>query len=60
MVAQVGLEPTSIAAGDFKSPVFTISPLSQYKRMAKMMGLEPTTFCVTGRRSNQLSYIFKN
>ena len=27
--------------------------------MAEVTGLEPATFCVTGRRSNQLSYTSK-
>ena len=29
MVPGVGLEPTSLAAGDFKSPVYTIPPPGQ-------------------------------
>jgi hypothetical protein len=33
-----------------------MGPLSFKREMAGWTGLEPATFCVTGRRSNQLSY----
>jgi hypothetical protein len=35
-------------------------PCDALATMATLMGLEPTTFAVTGRRSNQLSYSAKD
>lgn len=32
-------------------------PVMFFRKVARMTGLEPATFAVTGRRSNQLSYI---
>ena len=39
MVREEGLEPSILAAGDFKSPVYTIPPLSHY--LVRLEGLEP-------------------
>ena len=36
-----------------------LDALDALETMATLMGLEPTTFAVTGRRSNQLSYSAK-
>jgi hypothetical protein len=33
------------------------APLQQGFHLERMMGLEPTTFCMASRRSSQLSYI---
>jgi hypothetical protein len=37
-------------------PMAVPSEAPQEQRMAGWTGLEPAAFCVTGRRSNQLSY----
>ncbi len=39
--------------GDFQSPAL---PTELQKHMATRNGIEPSTSCVTGRRSNQLNY----
>src|SRR5208282_5909359 len=50
----------------YTHPIFGVDPLTVYvpcphfmvesQELAGWTGLEPATFCVTGRRSNQLSY----
>ena len=40
-----------------KPPANEKDPVSGAFREERMMGLEPTTFCMASRRSSQLSYI---
>lgn len=52
MVPRVGLEPTSLAAVDFKSLAFTSFAI---EAMARRAGFEPATIDLEGRYSIQLS-----
>ena len=41
LVPGAGLEPACLSTGDFKSPVYTISPPGQLTNLAYPQGLEP-------------------
>jgi hypothetical protein len=50
------LDLAPIAGGSTPAVALPKVLRSQREEMAGWTGLEPATFCVTGRRSNQLSY----